>query len=181
MPARPSPLNEVGSLKLATNDRARLERLLRCCARPPFALECLERMADDALIYRFDKPQPDWRTQLRHTPLELTERLALIPPPRIQHHGSGLNSRHRITAFGRGVRTTQCRKVAELRLSLERLQSTLSCLSCSAKADVRGPCCTVHKQTIDEITDLPDDRSRGSLPAFRCPGQKLISSLANEC
>ena len=42
-------------------------------------------MADDALIYRFDKPQPDWRTQFRHTPLELNEHLALIPPPRIQH------------------------------------------------------------------------------------------------
>jgi hypothetical protein len=40
-----------------------------CCAiargRP---LERLEQMADDALIYRFDKPQPDRRTQLRHTP-----------------------------------------------------------------------------------------------------------------
>jgi hypothetical protein len=57
-----------------------LERLLRYCARPPFALECPERMADEALIYRFDKPQPDGRTQLRHTPPELTERLPLIPP-----------------------------------------------------------------------------------------------------
>jgi hypothetical protein len=40
-----------------------------CCAiargRP---LERLEQMADDALIYRFDKRQPDRRTQLRHTP-----------------------------------------------------------------------------------------------------------------
>jgi hypothetical protein len=27
------------------------------------------------------------RTQLRHTPLDLTERLALIPPPRIHRQG----------------------------------------------------------------------------------------------
>jgi hypothetical protein len=32
-------------------------------------------------------------------------------PPRLSR-GAGLNSRHRMTAFGRGVRTTQCRKVA---------------------------------------------------------------------
>jgi hypothetical protein len=44
-------------------------------------------MTDDALIHRFDKPQPDGRTRLRHTPLELTKRLALIPPRRIHRHG----------------------------------------------------------------------------------------------
>jgi hypothetical protein len=60
------------------------ERLLGYCARPPFALEPLEQAGDDALIYRFGKPQPDRRTQLRLTPLELIDRLAaLIPPPRI--------------------------------------------------------------------------------------------------
>jgi putative transposase len=75
------------SIRVAGPDRAGLERLLRYCARPPFALERLEQMADNALIYRFDKVQPDGRTQLRHTPLELTERLALIPPPRIHRHG----------------------------------------------------------------------------------------------
>jgi hypothetical protein len=75
------------SIRVAGPDRAGLERLLRYCARPPFALERLEQMADNALIYRFDKLQPDGRTQLRHTPLELTERLALIPPPRIHRHG----------------------------------------------------------------------------------------------
>jgi hypothetical protein len=33
------------------------------------------------------KPQPDGRTELRLTPLELIERLAaLIPPPRIHRH-----------------------------------------------------------------------------------------------
>ena len=34
-----------------------------------------------------DQPQPDGRTQLRLTPLQLIERLAaLIPPPRLHRH-----------------------------------------------------------------------------------------------
>jgi hypothetical protein len=75
------------SVRIEGPDRAGLERLLRYCARPPFALERLEQLGDDELIYRFDKPQPDGRTQLRLTPLELIERLAaLIPPPRIHRH-----------------------------------------------------------------------------------------------
>ena len=45
---------------------------------------------------------------------------APAPPPLSQ--GAGLNSRHRMTAFGRGVRTTQCRKVAGFCLSLVGLQ-----------------------------------------------------------
>lgn len=75
------------SVRIEGPDRAGLERLLRYCARPPFALERLEQASDDELIYRFDKPQPDGRTQLRLTPLELLDRLAaLIPPPRIHRH-----------------------------------------------------------------------------------------------
>jgi hypothetical protein len=62
-------------------------RVLRYCARPPFALERLEQLGEDALIYRFDQPQPDGRPQLRLTPLQLIERLAaLIPPPRLHRH-----------------------------------------------------------------------------------------------
>ena len=41
----------------------------------------------DQLVYRFPKPQPDGRTELRLSPLELLERLAaLIPPPRLHRH-----------------------------------------------------------------------------------------------
>jgi len=65
------------SVRIDGADRAGLERLLRYCARPPFALERLEQLGDDALVYRFDKPQPDGRTQLRLTPLELLVRLAV--------------------------------------------------------------------------------------------------------
>ncbi len=38
-------------------DRTALERLLRYCARPVFALERLEQLRDDQLIYRFPKPR----------------------------------------------------------------------------------------------------------------------------
>jgi hypothetical protein len=75
------------SVKIEGPDRSGLERLLRYCARPPFALERLEQLGDDQLLSRFAKPLPDGRTELRLTPLELIERLAaLIPPPRIHRH-----------------------------------------------------------------------------------------------
>ena len=56
------------SIRVEGPDRAGLERLLRYCARPPVAPERLEQLGEDALIYRFDQPQPDGRTQLRLTP-----------------------------------------------------------------------------------------------------------------
>jgi hypothetical protein len=75
------------SVRIEGPDRSGLERLLRYCARPPFALERLEQLTHDQLVYRFPKPQPDGRTQLHLTPLELIERLAaLIPPPRLHRH-----------------------------------------------------------------------------------------------
>ena len=75
------------SVRIDGHDRAGLERLLRYCARPPFALERLEQLPDGQIVYRFPKPQPDATTQVRLTPLELIERLAaLIPPPRQHRH-----------------------------------------------------------------------------------------------
>ncbi len=68
-------------------DRAGLERLLRYCARPPFALERLEATGTDRLVYHLPKPGPDGRTDLTLTPLELIDRLAaLIPPTRLHRH-----------------------------------------------------------------------------------------------
>ena len=68
-------------------DRAGLERLVRYCARPPFALERLEASGADRLVYHLPKPGPDGRTGLILTPLELIDRLAaLIPPPRLHRH-----------------------------------------------------------------------------------------------
>ena len=76
------------------HDRAALERLLRYCARPPFAMDRL-RKEGAALVYRCAKqhsePSSDKRgarvDELRLTQLELIDRIAaLVPPPRTHRH-----------------------------------------------------------------------------------------------
>ena len=61
------------AVRIAGDDRAGLERLLRYCARPAFALEWLTQVNPEQVLYRPPKPQPDGRTALSLTPLE--------PPP----------------------------------------------------------------------------------------------------
>jgi hypothetical protein len=79
---------------IEADDRAGLERLLRYCARPPFAMERL-RKEGVALVYRCAKqrsePTSDKRgakaDKLTLTPLELIDRIAaLVPPPRTHRH-----------------------------------------------------------------------------------------------
>jgi hypothetical protein len=79
---------------IQAHDRAALERLLRYCARPPFAMERL-RKAGAALVYRCAKqrsePTSDKRgaktDELTLTPLGLIDRIAaLVPPPRTHRH-----------------------------------------------------------------------------------------------
>ncbi len=79
---------------IEAHDRAALERLLRYCARPPFACERL-RKEGAALVYRCAKqrsePTSDKRgarvDELHLTPLELIDRIAaLVPPPRTHRH-----------------------------------------------------------------------------------------------
>jgi len=81
-------------VRIEAHDRAALERLLRYCARPPFAMERL-RKEGAALVYRCAKqhsePSSDKRgarvDELRLTPLELIDRIAaLVPPPRTHRH-----------------------------------------------------------------------------------------------
>lgn len=68
-------------------DRAGLERLLRYCARPPFALEHLHTLDAEHLIYHNPKPRSDSPRDLVLTPLELIDKIAvLIPPPRAHRH-----------------------------------------------------------------------------------------------
>jgi hypothetical protein len=76
-----------GSVRIAAADRAGRERLLRYCARPPFALERLRELDCDRLVYDHPKPGPGAPGTLILTPLELLDRLAaLVPPPRIHRH-----------------------------------------------------------------------------------------------
>src|SRR5450830_484215 len=79
---------------IEAHDRAALERLLRYCARPPFAMDRL-RKEGDSLVYRCAKqhsePTSDKRgakvDELTLTPLELIDRIAaLVPPPRTHRH-----------------------------------------------------------------------------------------------
>jgi Putative transposase len=79
---------------IQAHERAALERLLRYCARPPFAMERLRKEGKD-LMYRCAKqhnePSSDKRgariDELHLTPLELIERIAaLVPPPRTHRH-----------------------------------------------------------------------------------------------
>ena len=75
------------SVRIEADDRKGLERLLRYCARPPFAAERLEELDAQRLLYRLPKPGPDGRTQIILSPLELIGRIAaLVPPPRQHRH-----------------------------------------------------------------------------------------------
>ena len=72
---------------IQAQDRAGLERLLRYCARPPFALERLRQRGAE-LVYHCPKPQSGGKqADLVLSPLALIERIAaLVPPPRTHRH-----------------------------------------------------------------------------------------------
>ncbi|MGH7573621.1 MAG: transposase, partial [Longimicrobiales bacterium] len=91
------------AVRVEGQDRAGRERLLRYCARPPFALERLsvERVAIPAhenagaaasadvrrVLYRLPRAAPGGRTVLALSPVEFLDALAhLIPPPRVHRH-----------------------------------------------------------------------------------------------
>ena len=75
------------SVRISGTDRAGLERLLRYCARPPFALEHLHTLDAEHLLYHNPKPRSDSPRELVLTPLELIDKIAaLIPPPRAHRH-----------------------------------------------------------------------------------------------
>jgi Putative transposase len=71
------------SVRIDGSDRAGRERLLRYCARPPFALDHLHQHDAAHLVYDIAKPRPDGPRALVLTPLELIDKIAaLVPPPR---------------------------------------------------------------------------------------------------
>ncbi len=77
------------SVRIEATDRSGLERLIRYCARPPFALERLHLVGgrSDQILYRLPAPDPGGRTALRLSALEFLDRLAnILPPPRIHRH-----------------------------------------------------------------------------------------------
>ena len=75
------------SVRIEAADRAGRERLLRYCARPPFALDRLRELDPERLLYDHQKAGPGGHGPLCLTPLELLDRLAaLVPPPRVHRH-----------------------------------------------------------------------------------------------
>jgi hypothetical protein len=95
------------------HDRHGRERLLRYCARPPFARERIERSEQERILYHLPKPTPEGQIRLTLSPLERIARLAaLIPAPRRhRHRDSGVlapNTRRRpaVTAMACEARAT---------------------------------------------------------------------------
>ena len=75
------------SVRIAATDRAGRERLLRYCARPPFALDRLHELDPERLLYESAKQSPGGTGPQILTPLQLLDRLAvLVPPPRVHRH-----------------------------------------------------------------------------------------------
>lgn len=76
-----------GEVRIEAEDRQGLERLLRYCARPAFALERLREIDAEHLVYESVKPGPKGSVSQILTPMQLLDRLAaLIPPPRVHRH-----------------------------------------------------------------------------------------------
>jgi hypothetical protein len=74
-------------VRIEAHERGGLERLLRYCARPAFALERLREIDPEHLVYESVKPGPGGSVSLMLTPMQLLDRLAaLIPPPRKHRH-----------------------------------------------------------------------------------------------
>jgi len=77
------------SVRIEATDRTGLERLIRYCARPPFALDRLHLVGErsDQILYVLPGPDPAGRTALRLSAPEFLDRLAkVLPPPRIHRH-----------------------------------------------------------------------------------------------
>jgi Putative transposase len=75
------------SVRIEAADRAGCLRLLRYCARPPFASDRSRELDPERLLYESTKPGPGGNRPLLLTPLELLDRIAaLVPSPRIHRH-----------------------------------------------------------------------------------------------
>ena len=125
------------SVRIEGEDRAGVERLLRYCARSPFALERLYAPGrivslaspESRLVYRPPKPASDGRTELMLSPIQLLERLArFVPPPRVHRHryhgvlAPNAKLRAAVTCSGRSVTETHA---ADLTSPKARSQDSL--------------------------------------------------------
>ena len=93
--------NVHAGVRIAAQDRSRLERVCRYAARGPIALERLSRSPDGKLVLRLRKKFRNGATHLAFSPTEFLEKLcALVPPPRlnlVRYHGA-FAPNHRLRA-----------------------------------------------------------------------------------
>lgn len=110
-------------VSVSSSDRAGLERLIRYCARPPFASENL-RWNGPWLIYNLPKPSRTGQTFIQLEPLEFLERIAaFIPYPR-RHHYHGVfapnsSSRKQVAA---NAQKTLAKKPSLVRVTVEKVE-----------------------------------------------------------
>jgi len=77
----------AAKVRIEAHERDGLERLLRYCARPAFALDRLREIDPAHLVHERVKPGPGGSVSLMLTPMQLLDRLAApIPPPRKHRH-----------------------------------------------------------------------------------------------
>ena len=78
------------AVRIAADDDEGRERLIRYCARPPFALDRIEELKDGRIAYAMKTPRRG-STHRVMTPMEFMGRLAiLVPPPYfplVRYHG----------------------------------------------------------------------------------------------
>ena len=79
------------NVRVAADNRGRLERVCRYGLRPPLSHERLERLPSGNLVSRMKRLGPDGATHRVMSPLEFLSALAsLVPPPRVhltRYHG----------------------------------------------------------------------------------------------
>jgi hypothetical protein len=142
------------SVRTEAWDRPGLERLIRYCARPPFAGENL-RWNGPWLVYRLPKPARDGRTFIQLEPLEFIERIAaFIPyPRRHRRHYHGVfapssNLRKKVAANAQKMRLQAHQEVQETAKKVEKISFTwakliariyedpLLCLNCGKEIKI---------------------------------------------
>src|SRR6187402_1515674 len=78
------------AVRIAADDDQGRERLVRYCARPPFALDRIEGLADGRVAYLLKVPRRG-RTHRVMTPMEFMAQLAMVIPspkiPTVRYHG----------------------------------------------------------------------------------------------
>jgi hypothetical protein len=86
-------------VRIEAEDRAGLERLLRYCARPPFALERLEALGEDRLVITVGRPvtrPPPYRSRRAELPHRAPQSYSL----RTWQHGASAQKLWQIRGRG---------------------------------------------------------------------------------